>query len=47
MSLETMWPLTVAWYGDRLDTDYRPASPERVQEILARSGLVSDFWRFA
>ena len=40
-----MWPLSQAWYGDRLDADYTPRSLEDLQGLLTEAGLVSDFWR--
>ena len=40
-----MWPLTLAWYGDRLDPDYRPAPVEQLQRLLAVVGLSSPFWQ--
>ena len=40
-----MWPLTQAWYGDRLSPDYRPKGVDRVREMLLDAGLVTGFWR--
>jgi hypothetical protein len=40
-----MWPLSQAWYGDRLSPDYRPRSIGQLRQILADAGLVSEFWR--
>jgi hypothetical protein len=40
-----MWPLSQAWYGDRLSPDYHPKSVEQLRQILTDAGLVSDFWR--
>ncbi len=39
-----MWPLTQAWYGDRLDPGYRPASVDTLQALLTAAGLTSPFW---
>ena len=39
-----MWPLTRAWYGDRLDPDFRPADVGRLRELLRDAGLTGDFW---
>jgi hypothetical protein len=42
--LEAMWPLTRAWYGGRLDPDYRPASIEHLQGLLRAAGASGPFW---
>jgi hypothetical protein len=34
-----------AWYGDRLDPDWRPRSREESQAILDALGLSGEFWR--
>ncbi len=39
-----MWPLTQAWYGDRLALDYRPAPIDLLQRLLTAVGATSDFW---
>jgi hypothetical protein len=39
--------LAVDWYGDRLDPDWRPRTPEQSQAILRRHGLAGPFWRLA
>ena len=39
-----MWPLTRAWYGDRLAADYRPAPVEHLQGLLRAAGLTEPFW---
>jgi hypothetical protein len=40
-----MWPLTEAWYGDRLAADWRPASVDRLQPLLDAAGLTGGFWQ--
>ena len=40
-----MWPLTVHWYGDRLDPNYAPHPVENLQALLTAADLVSDFWQ--
>ena len=37
--------LADAWWGDRLEPDWRPHSREGNQAILERLGLDSPFWR--
>ena len=36
--------LAAAWWGDRLDPDWRPHTREQNQAILDRLGLVGPFW---
>ena len=36
--------LADAWWGDRLDTDWRPHTREQNQAILDRLGLTGPFW---
>ena len=36
--------LAYAWWGDRLDPDWRPHTREGNQAILERLGLNSPFW---
>jgi hypothetical protein len=37
--------LAGAWYGDRLDPDWRPRDLAASQAILERAGLSGPFWR--
>jgi hypothetical protein len=39
--------LAHAWYGDRLDPDWRPHTVEQNQRILESLGLSGDFWRLS
>jgi hypothetical protein len=36
--------LAGAWWGDRLDPDWRPHTREQNQAILDRLGLTDPFW---
>lgn len=40
-----MWPLSIEWYGDRLDPGYQPKPLNQLQAMLTRAGLVGDFWQ--
>ena len=40
-----MWPLTQAWYGDRLAEPFQPKTTDELQRLLADVGLTSDFWQ--
>jgi hypothetical protein len=42
---ERMWRLAVAWYGNRLDPDFRPYTAAYKQQLLTRTGLTGAFWR--
>jgi hypothetical protein len=42
-----LWELAVAWWGDRLDPNWRPHTREQNQAILERLGLTGPFWRLA
>jgi hypothetical protein len=41
----TLCDLAHAWWGDRLDPDWRPHTREQNQAILDRVGLTGEFWR--
>ena len=44
ISVAQLAALADAWWGDRLDPDWRPHTREQNQEILARVGLTDEFW---
>jgi hypothetical protein len=43
--LEQVWRLAGPWYGDRLDEDWQPRTPEAMQRLLSDAGLTGEFWR--
>jgi hypothetical protein len=43
--ITTLAELAEAWWGDRLDPDWRPHTREQNQAILTRLGLTDSFWR--
>jgi len=45
IAVTTLCELSQAWWGDRLDPDWRPHTREQNQAILDRVGLTGDFWR--
>jgi hypothetical protein len=47
MSLPQLERLARAWYGNRLDADWRPCTSQESQRILRDAGLLGDFWRLA
>lgn len=42
--LETVWRLSQAWYGDRMDPAFRGRSAADAIAIFKRVGLTSPFW---
>ena len=47
MPLRQLGELAVAWWGDRLDPDWRPHTREQNQAILEAVGLTGRFWRLS
>jgi hypothetical protein len=45
--LEAVWELSLGWYSDRLDPDYRPSSLDRLQGLLTKVGLTGPFWQLS
>ncbi len=44
-SLEQLWSLADAWYGDRLAADWRRRTGAEAEALFAELGLSGDFWR--
>jgi hypothetical protein len=44
VSLDQLWGLAVAWYGNRLSPDSRRPQPREMREIFAGLGLDGSFW---
>ena len=44
-ALDTMWALSVPWYGDRLDEPFVPKSIDTLQQLLTDVGLTGAFWQ--
>ena len=47
MPVDQLWRLARAWYGDRLDPDWRPRTRDESQAVLASLGLTGEFWELA
>jgi hypothetical protein len=45
LSLETGWKLARAWYGRKLEPDWRRHTAEEAEALFAGLGLTGDFWR--
>jgi hypothetical protein len=44
VTLDQLWQLAVAWYGNRLTPESRRPMGEDVKEIFDGVGLSGDFW---
>lgn len=44
LDLEAVWELSKAWYGGRLDAEWRGRSPQEAQAVLTGVGLTGSFW---
>jgi hypothetical protein len=47
VDMPQLWELAVAWYGDRLDPEWRPRPRDESQAVLASVGLVGPFWELS
>ena len=47
MSVQQLWALARVWYGDRLDSEWRPRTRDDSQRLLADVGLDGTFWQLA
>ena len=47
LSVEGLAALALAWWGDRLDPNWRPHTRDQNQRILDRLGLTGTFWQLA
>ena len=45
MTVLQCWELARAWYGNRLDADWRRRTADEASAVFARLGLVGPFWR--
>ena len=44
LTIHQAWQLAGAWYGNKMDPDWRRATLEETETLLARLGLVGSFW---
>jgi hypothetical protein len=44
VTLDQLWKLSVAWYGNRLTPDARRPGPDEMRRIFADIGLAGPFW---
>jgi hypothetical protein len=45
LTLDQAWDLSEAWYGNRLDPDFRRPTTAEAQAIFERMGLTGAFWQ--
>jgi hypothetical protein len=45
LSLESVWALSQAWYGNRISPSYRGRTIEEARRVFAGVGLTSPFWQ--
>jgi hypothetical protein len=45
VSLDQLWQLAVAWYGNRLTVESRRPMGAEVRQIFERVGLMGEFWQ--
>ena len=46
LSIEQIWALSRAWYGDRLSKDYAGRTAVAAEAIFTAVGLTGPFWSF-
>ncbi len=46
MSVERLWDLSRAWYGDRHLPSWKRRTPAEADSLFRSVGLVSNFWSF-
>jgi Alkylmercury lyase len=44
LGLEQAWNLARAWYGNRLEPEFRPFTRSEAQAVFAQVGLQGPFW---
>jgi hypothetical protein len=47
LTLQQLWSLSMAWYSNRMDREWRRRTPEEAQALFDSLGLTGDFWRLA
>jgi hypothetical protein len=45
LSLGQVWTLAQAWYGNRMDAQYRGRTLAEAEAVFASVGLAGEFWR--
>lgn len=45
LSLDQLWGLARAWYGNRLSPSWRRRSAGEAQDLFTSLGLTGDFWQ--
>lgn len=44
LTIDQAWQLAEAWYGNKLDPDWRRATVDETERLLSKLGLTGSFW---
>ena len=44
LPIARVWALAQAWYGSRMDPDYRGRTSDQARDLFRSLGLTSPFW---
>jgi hypothetical protein len=44
LTIDQAWLLAHAWYHNKMDPDWRRATPQETEALLVRLGLTGPFW---
>ena len=45
VTLAQVWTLSKAWYGNRMNPDFRGRTPAEAEHVFQQLGLDSPFWK--
>jgi hypothetical protein len=45
LSIDQLWGLATAWYGERMEPHWRRRTAEEAEEVFRSLGLAGEFWR--
>ena len=45
LTVEQTWALAQAWYGTKMNVDWRRLTMEETEAVLSSLGLSGEFWR--
>ena len=45
LTFAQVWNLSKAWYGNRMNPDYRGRTPTEAERLFEQLGLDSPFWK--
>lgn len=44
LTVDQAWKLAVAWYGNKMEANWRRATVEETEALLTKLGLTGPFW---